>query len=145
MTFGKYYVYVCFRHIFKNSSFGRIKAMTNLVVLEKKYDLELPEVYKIWIQMDGPSDPSFVGTDMDFPYLSELQHWAENLFKEAGLNFKLPEKSFVFAMHQGYQLYYFICDGSPDPEVWYYMEGDSSPTVLCRSLTEYLYGSKGLS
>jgi hypothetical protein len=41
----------------------------------------------------------------------------------------LPNKAFVFFMHQGYQFMYFIADSSSDdPPVFYYLEGE--PTTV---------------
>jgi hypothetical protein len=41
-------------------------------------------------------------------------------------------------MHQGYQFLFFKCDGSDDPPVYYYLEGDSSPTKKFDRFTEWI-------
>ncbi|WP_444911673.1 SMI1/KNR4 family protein [Microbulbifer sp. PAAF003] len=112
--------------------------MNTLKNLEKKYSIALPRKYNEWYNQGGHKVKSLVGTDVDFPRLAELQEWARELLEEDNSNFKLPENSFVFLMHQGYQFMYFVCDGNENPEVWYYNEGDMEPAVKWKSFSEYV-------
>jgi hypothetical protein len=106
--------------------------------IEKSQNIELPRTYKEWFHGGGPKAKEFAGTDMDFPNLAKLRKWTEELFIESRVEFNLPENAFVFAMHQGYQLMYFLCDGTSDPEVWYSHEGDDEPKVKWASLSGFL-------
>ena len=112
--------------------------MSSLLELEKKYELSLPSLYKNWHGQSGYNAENLIGSDMDFPHLSELQEWANEILKEDKSSFILPEKSFVFFMHQGYQFMYFICDGNNDPEIWYYFEGDMKPKIKWESFSEFV-------
>ncbi|WHI45932.1 SMI1/KNR4 family protein [Microbulbifer sp. TRSA001] len=112
--------------------------MGTLRNLEKKYDIVLPRKYVEWYKHGGHKVKSLIGTDVDFPRLSELQVWAQELLEEDNSNFKLPQKSFVFLMHQGYQFMYFVCDGNENPAVWHYYEGNLEPAVKWRSFSEYM-------
>jgi hypothetical protein len=112
--------------------------MDVLEELEHKYDITLPSKYKEWYQSGGQKSESLIGTDVDVPRLYELQEWAKELLEEDQSNFLLPKNSFVFAMHQGYQFMYFICNESSDPEVWYYFEGDKEPKVKWKSFSDFI-------
>ena len=112
--------------------------MSSLQELEKRYDLTLPISYVNWFNGGGQKCQNLVGTDVDYPRLSELQEWAQEILEEDKSSFVLPEKSFVFLMHQGYQFMYFICDGCEDPEVWYYLEGDLEPKIKWKCFSEYI-------
>lgn len=112
--------------------------LKTLKLLEQKYAIELPTSYTEWFMRGGPHSRNFIGSDMDLPYLPELNEWAIELLEESGCNYKLPNNSFVFAMHQGYQFMYFICDGNNDPEVWYYLEGDMEPYVEWKSFSDFI-------
>ena len=74
---------------------------------------------------------------MDVPRLMELRGWAEELLVESDSKFSLPPECFVFAMHQGYQFMYFLCDGNEDPEVLYYLEGEKEPYLKWQSFSQF--------
>lgn len=106
--------------------------------LEKKYEIKLPKKYRDWFAEGGPKQDEFIGTDMDVPYLPNLKEWAEEFLVDSKYKYSLPATCFVFAMHQGYQFMYFLCDGSEDPEIWYYTEGDKEPCVKWNSFSEFV-------
>ena len=112
--------------------------MSSLKELEGKYKITLPDSYKEWHQNGGQNKDSLIGTDVDFPRLSEIQDWAKELLTEDQSSFTLPDKAFVFLMHQGYQFMYFICNGNNDPQIWYYHEGDMEPKVKWETFSEYV-------
>ncbi|AJQ96213.1 SMI1/KNR4 family protein [Gynuella sunshinyii] len=115
--------------------------MEILEKLEKKYQIMLPKTYKRWFIEGGQKNDSFIGTDIDEPYLNELNDWAKELLEDSGSEYILPENAFVFAMHQGYQFMYFICDGHDDPEVWYYIEDEPMPVVKWKSFSDFIHES----
>ena len=105
--------------------------------LEAKLRITLPQKYKEWLKSDGPLTEQFIGTDAQFEKLDRLMEWSKELLKENNSKFIFPENSFVFAMHQGYQFMYFICDGTDDPEVWYYEQiGGRASGILPASSME---------
>jgi hypothetical protein len=66
---------------------------------------------------------------VNFPVLFKLREGAEELLEKDDSPFVLPEKAFVFWMHQGYQFAFFVADGDDDPMVYYYMEGKKTTEV----------------
>ena len=112
--------------------------MEILESFERKYEIKLPQLYKAWFYKGGPQSESFIGTDADESYLPQLRGWATELLNDCHVNFELPSNAFVFAMHQGYEFMYFLCDGNDDPEVWYYFEGESEPYIKWKSLSDLL-------
>jgi hypothetical protein len=73
-----------------------------------------------------------VGTDFLFPDVLTLRGQAEGLLRECAAPLVLDPADFVFAMHQGYQFLFFRCDGSDDPPVFHYQDGDSFTRVADR-------------
>lgn len=94
----------------------------------------LPAAYRAWLLLVGKlPPPQLIGSHCEFHRLRELQTWAADLLEEEGRTFRLPDPSFVFLMHQGYYFAYFPLDGSDDPPVYSWQEGqgrerDAAPT-----------------
>jgi hypothetical protein len=88
-----------------------------------------PAAYTAYLLTSGRRPPSsWVGSDCTIDCLPKLGGWAEKLLAENGLP-ALPSQAFVFLLHQGYQFFYFVADGTTDdPPVFYYLEGE--PTVV---------------
>jgi len=99
--------------------------------LEDHLRVTLPTAYKAYLRIAGRHAPAaWVGSDCTVDKLPDLQEWGPELLRESGQP-PLPPQAFVFAMHQGYQFYYFLADGcSDDPPVFYYLEGE--PAVVPR-------------
>jgi hypothetical protein len=45
---------------------------------------------------------------------------------------------FVFLSHQGHEFLFFDCDGTEDPAVWSYREGDADPQPVARRFSMWL-------
>lgn len=115
--------------------------MKCLVKLQSKLNVILPKLYLDWHENGGFKNDRFLGTDIDFPALANLNNWANELLIEDGSLYSLPENSFVFSMHQGYFFSFFACDGNPDPEIWSYMEGDNVAKIEWSSFSDFVSGT----
>ncbi|MBN2294814.1 MAG: SMI1/KNR4 family protein [Pirellulales bacterium] len=92
--------------------------------LEEHLGLPIPAAYRAYLNIAGAEPPpKLVGSDCHDHYLFNLHEWANELLKESGDPFRLPDDAIVFLMHQGYQFFYFRADGvNDDPAVYYYFE-----------------------
>jgi hypothetical protein len=77
------------------------------------------------------------GTDLYFPRILKAREWAVDLLRESGQPFQLESDDVVFALHQGYVMYFFRQRGD-DPEVWEYAEGESAPVPSGKGLAAFL-------
>jgi hypothetical protein len=108
--------------------------------LERQLGVMFPAAYKAFLFVLGrDGGPDFIGSDCTIRHLPKLREWAEGLLRECGSQYTLPEKAFVFFMHQGYSFLYFVADqSSEDPAVYAYVEGDSAPVKKAESFTAWL-------
>lgn len=131
------------------------RTIKNLNCLNRKYDgcsveeieaikagqnvTELPTLYNEFLETIGKGAQGlYVGTNIYYDdNLYKLKDFANELLQESESNFELPENAFVFAMHQGYQFLYFLCEETDDPTVFYYIENLSAPEKKYPSLTEF--------
>jgi hypothetical protein len=120
--------------------------------LERHFGITLPQMYRSFLLKMGHSSGYFMaGTHTTYQFLFSLRDWAvemlenESLLIEQGImkpehrNFVLPGEAFVFAMHQGYVIYYFRLDEGPNPPVYYYIEGEGTSTRDTESFMDYLH------
>src|SRR5436190_23038579 len=100
-----------------------------VAALEEELGARFPAAYKAFLFIlgrDGGSD--FVGSDCTIRHLPHLRGGADELLRRCGSQDTLPERAFVFLMHQGYSFFYFVADQtSEDPPVYAYLEGDPAP------------------
>ncbi|QDT70186.1 SMI1 / KNR4 family protein [Planctomycetes bacterium MalM25] len=107
--------------------------------LERQYSVQLPAIYKAFLLGSYPDvEARLVGSDIDMRYLPEIRRWAQELLVENDVGHQLPSDSFVFLMHQGYQFMYFPCDGTDNPPVFYYLEGDEKPRLIFERFSEWI-------
>ena len=98
--------------------------------IENKFQITLPQIYKDYLAAIGQKSGDFLrGSDFWYPELLTLREDAEILLQEDNSPFKLPDKAFVFGMHQGYQFFYFDTLAGDDPPVYHYMEGEAVKKV----------------
>jgi hypothetical protein len=84
---------------------------------------ELPAAYLCYLRRIGHgAGPLLEGTDAFFPKIIGLKADAEALFAETASRAELSPDAFVFAMHQGYQAFWFPTVNN-DPEVLMFEEG----------------------
>ena len=99
--------------------------------IEKKFQLNLPAVYKEFLSRMGKSAGKFlVGTDYLFPALLHLRDDAEDILEESGVNFRFGPAHFVFVGHQGYEFLFFDAAESPDPAVSHVEEAEEPGQVF---------------
>ena len=108
--------------------------------LESRVRIKLPESYRDFLLRMGKSAGDFlIGTDFLFPKLLGLRVQADELLRESNSSTRLGPHHFVFAAHQGYQFLYFSIDGTNDPEVFRYLEGEE-PELVAPSFSSWLLG-----
>lgn len=92
----------------------------------------LPKIYEHFLRKMGKQAGSFLYGD-EFLYLSLLdlkQELIEKLKITPTAKFELPERAFVFWMHDCYQFMYFVLDDNDDnddPRVFYWMDNMQEP------------------
>ncbi|MDJ1485505.1 SMI1/KNR4 family protein [Cytophagaceae bacterium YF14B1] len=92
--------------------------------LEESVGSPLPDAYKEFLLLMGKGAHGFMtGSDVFYHLLFDLTEGAHELLIEDKSPLILPEKAFVFWMHQGYQFLFFNLNEGPDPKVYYYLEG----------------------
>jgi len=70
---------------------------------------ELPSSYVEFLRLMGKvAGRMLVGTDIFYPRLLKVKEYAQELFEETGRVDLMSDTSIVFALHQGYQVYWFV-------------------------------------
>lgn len=135
-----------------NSSLKNIRSLLNLDLdnikgcsleeiskIEEFYDIKLPYSYKKFLVKMGHNAGDFLsGTDAFYNNIFNLKNWANELLYECKQPFTLESKYFVFAMHQGYQFWFFSTEGNIDPEIYYYYEGEKIFYKKHQNFSEFL-------
>ena len=107
-----------------------------LAEIEEAIGRELPPAFKAYFYMHQ----SVKGEEVtDAKHAIELQEEARELLKESGSEFQLPASSFVFAAYEGHLFFYFPLDGTEDPPVFRYFEGDAIPKPYLGSFSAWVY------
>ena len=78
------------------------------------------------------------GTDAFYPDILGLKQDASELLANNGESGLIPEGSVVFAMHQGYQVYWMASLSVDDPPVFIYQEGSPGVSSEWESFTAFL-------
>ena len=78
------------------------------------------------------------GTDAFYPVLLQMKEWADEFFDENSDFLSLPEGAVVFAMHQGYLVYWMSDILAPDPGVVLCSEAVSTPLRVWPTFTTFL-------
>ncbi len=120
--------------------------------IESGIGAKLPLAYHEFLSRMGHSAGRlFVGTDIFFEHLPNLASGANRLLARDGKLF-LPDRAFVFGMHQGYQFTFFILDGTEKPIVNGYMEksgfyrvADSFSEFLSKAVEDTIHAEQTLS
>lgn len=94
----------------------------------------VPDVYLEFMrQMGRRTGYLFAGTDIRYPECVEYQDDIRD-FATEDPTFR-PDDWFVFAVHQGYQFYYFR---DADPRVYVHSEGEDNPFLEYDSFTDLI-------
>ena len=105
--------------------------------IENRFQLKLPETYKLFLKAMGKGTGEFL-TDcsVTYPFIICWHDTAERLFKEQDLKFQ--SSAFVFLERNAEQVLFFdTADGNDDPPIFRYLEGDAEPVEVCKSFTEW--------
>ncbi|MFE7854100.1 SMI1/KNR4 family protein [Streptomyces sp. NPDC057403] len=99
----------------------------------------LPMYYEEFLRNMGRCAGQFlIGTDAFYPEMIGIKHDALELLAENGASHLIAENAIVFAMHQGYQVYWLEPSGSDDPPVAMYQEGSAELHTRWDSFSEFL-------
>lgn len=91
--------------------------------LTRVYEGEFPAVYYEFMRTMGSyAGKAFLGSSILSDEVLELQEGGTELLRENGLP-TVSDKAYVFWMHQGYQMAYFLLDSGNNPDVYYFNEG----------------------
>jgi hypothetical protein len=108
--------------------------------IEDSFGVKLPLAYKEFLLQMGKGAGRFMaGSSIFYDEIFELEYFAKELLDENSFK-SLPEKTFVFWMHQGYQFAFFYLDQGDDPAVYNYCEGLTRGDFLkvSDSITKFL-------
>jgi hypothetical protein len=98
-----------------------------------------PVTYEQFLLKIGKEAGRFMqGTDIFYPGIKGLKNEAIALLEENEEEFELPEDSFVFSMHQGYEFLYFKLSEGDDLGVYQYVEGNGTSEKVWGSFTEFM-------
>lgn len=99
----------------------------------------VPERYREFLSLMGRGAGGILrGTDAFFPAILDMRRAADDFFSDNSEGIDLPGGAVVFAMHQGYQVYWMEAMSLEDPPVSFYMEGEAAPMGHWRSFTDFL-------
>ena len=96
--------------------------MEKVHALEHKFKLKFPDYYlHFLLSMGRGADQFMLGSSVFYDELELINEDIPLLIKENNLT-PLSDNAFVFWMHQGYQMAYFVCNGISNPNVYYFSE-----------------------
>ena len=103
----------------------RLRGCTSkeIAKIETFFGVELPLAYRDFLYLMGKGAGDFMkGSSVFYNEIFDLREGSSRLLEED--EFKpLPENTFVFWMHQGYQFAFFYLNEGDDPPVYFYYEG----------------------
>ncbi|WP_187273943.1 SMI1/KNR4 family protein [Paenibacillus sp. N3.4] len=116
---------------------------SEIKLLEQEMGIRLPKSYHQYLLAVGNySGRLFQGTDTDFSQLKELQDEAKELLRENNNPVVLPDSTFVFSIHQGYENRFFKLNEGDNPPVMEWYEGSTKGIIrLYDSFEEFLFDS----
>lgn len=108
--------------------------------LEQHYNIALPNTYKQFLLHIGNGADNYMkGSDYKYRWLLTLKDAANKILSDEGLD-QLPNNSFVFWMHQGYQFCFFYTDSDDNPIIYYVNQCAEAAIInLNTCLTDFLY------
>lgn len=101
--------------------------------------MRLPLAYREFMRRMGrDAGPLLAGTDAFYPQIIEYQEDAWSLVSEGRIEHLAPVGSIIFAIHQGYQIYWMSSRAGEDPPVFMYQEGDSEICLTWESFSDFI-------
>lgn len=109
--------------------------------LEQHFQVKLPSAFKAFLMLAGKWFDPFVGSQYilerdGFYDAIELQQAAQRMLQRDGN--KLLRDAFVFFVHQGVALRFFLLNDGDDPPVFEYVEHDPPAKQVATRLSEFL-------
>ncbi|MGH2412278.1 MAG: SMI1/KNR4 family protein [Microcystaceae cyanobacterium] len=102
-----------------------------VIELEQQLGVKLPSSYQEFLLLMGFGAGQFLrGSDCFSQHLLDLQEAASELLEENHFPQSLPDDSFVFLMHQGYQFSFFRLLEGEDPPTYSYCEGETLTSFI---------------
>ena len=102
-----------------------------IIQFEQQKGITLPSNYKDFLKIMGHGAGKFLrGSDCFYQHLPQIQEWAKQLLVENDFPEALPEDTFVFFMHQGYQFSFFRLSQGDNPLTYSYCEGQQEPYLV---------------
>jgi hypothetical protein len=91
--------------------------------LESFFRIKLPASYVEFLSAMGKRAGSFMrGSSVFYDEIFDLRQWSIDLLEDNDFK-NLPDNTFVFWMHQGYQFAFFYTNSEDNPPVYYFSEG----------------------
>lgn len=111
---------------------------------EKDLGLKFPIVYREFLSILGnKSDEVFCGDIIDTKDLLSIQHYGQTAFKQA-IGKRSPSNCLFILDHQSYSFYYFMLNGSENPDLYLLIFGDEITNKKTGKLKDMLYRSINL-
>lgn len=118
-----------------------IEGTSNTLIkeIEKQFNVKLPSVYTDFLQRYGYKAGELLGHSVirEYTGLNDLLEEVEEMLIEENMSFSIPNKAFFFASFQGVDYWYFMCDGTDNPDVLY-LEEDATEAVYFSTLSFFL-------
>jgi hypothetical protein len=108
--------------------------------IEESFNVSLPVAYKEFLLVMGKGAGQFMlGSSVFYNEIFDLREGSIELLSENDFK-ELPENTFVFWMHQGYQFAFFYLDQGENPPVYFYYEGETKGDfeLVENSFTDFL-------
>jgi hypothetical protein len=108
--------------------------------LERRFDLVFPAAFRAFLEVMGKRHGAlFAGSQCSLDEFDEIAQRAEDLLDETVDQVRLPSRSFVFLLRDGFQFCFLPTrGGAGDPPVFHYTEGDNEPEQIAPAFTAYL-------
>jgi hypothetical protein len=105
--------------------------------LEQQLGVEFPAAYRAFLRIAGRGFQPFEGSHYAVEdELADLQRAGRRIFQSDGGD--LPGGAFVFFVHQGFVIRFFLLDDGPDPAVFEYVEHRPPARQLAARFSEFL-------
>jgi len=119
--------------------------MKEISRIESFFSIELPSAYKDFLYYMGKEAGAFMrGSSVFYDEIFDLRAGSSRLLEED--EFKpLPDNTFVFWMHQGYQFAFFYLNEGDNPSVYFYYEGKGYEDFEKREISFMVFLEKQLA
>ncbi|HJP77251.1 MAG TPA: SMI1/KNR4 family protein [Pseudonocardiaceae bacterium] len=128
-------------------SHGAVKGLTESELSDLENGLgvpRLPGAYREFMRLMGRGAGRLLaGTDAFYPEIVEYQEEARDLLNESPINDSLVKDALIFAIHQGYQVYWMSDVSSDDPPVLMYQENQDNVSFEWDSFTDFVNDQYG--